>query len=191
LTSHLAQHLSSKPHNLKLATLSLDDIYPPHSGLQEIKERHPNNRLLEGRGSPGTHDLELGVILEGLQKINGGQSREVVRPIFDKSLHSGEGDRMDPSPSANPENFVSGPLDVVIEGWCIGFSSISSSEMRQRWDGMSDDIQRWCKMHHVQRVNEMLEAYEALWAFIDVLVQVPADSHPPSSLPRISLCLVS
>jgi len=186
LTSLLARQLSSKPHNLKLATLSLDDIYPPHSGLTEITQRHPGNRLLAGRGLPGTHDLELGInILEGLQDINYSRSSEVqvVLPIFDKSLWSGEGDRLCPSPTVNADKFIRGPLDVVIiEAWCIGFSSVSSSELEQRWGRMGEEIQSWCKLHHVQVVNEMLVGYEPLWAFIDVLIQI----NPPTPTSGVS-----
>jgi len=49
LTSLVSAHLSSPPHNLKLATLSLDDLYLPHPQLRELRARSNGNRLLEGR----------------------------------------------------------------------------------------------------------------------------------------------
>jgi D-glycerate 3-kinase len=174
ITSLLTQHLPSPPHNLKLATLSIDDLYLPHRKLRELKEQlYPGNRLLEGRGLPGTHDLEFGIgVLGRLKNINQGspEAPGVVLPVFDKSLHNGEGDRL-------PLNYhaTQGPLDIVIvEGWCMGFSSISSSTLRARWEGMDPEMKQWCGLGHVREVNRLLEAYEGLWAFFDVFIQVLA-----------------
>jgi D-glycerate 3-kinase len=172
ITALLAQHLTSTPHNLKLATLSLDDLYLPHTKLLDLKERqYPGNRLLEGRGLPGTHDLELAIdVLGKLKNINEVDSDdEVLLPVFDKSIHNGEGDRSPP----NPDLAIHGPLDIVIlEGWCLGFSSIDSSSLQERWEGMSEEMKGWCGLGHVMEVNGLLEAYERLWALFDVFVQV-------------------
>jgi D-glycerate 3-kinase len=176
ITSLLSKHLSAPPYNLKLATLSLDDLYLPHADLHALKELHPLNRLLAGRGLPGTHDLELGVsVLERLSMINNddelGEAGEVQLPVFEKSLYNGEGDRLPPS----PEHCVAGPLDVVlVEGWCMGFSSIHQQELNERWEGISEEMKRWCGLEHVMQVNEKLEAYEELWRFFDVFIQVGA-----------------
>ena len=178
ITSLLAQHLSSPPHNLKLATLSLDDLYLPHAKLRRLKEKlYPGNRLLEGRGLPGTHDLELGIdMLSRLKKIGEDESEcpGVVLPVFDKSLHDGEGDRLPP----NSDLAIRGPLDVVIvEGWCMGFSSISNSTLTTRWQEMtSEEMKMWCSMDHVREVNMLLDAYEGFWAFFDTFVQVILNS---------------
>ncbi|KIM81454.1 hypothetical protein PILCRDRAFT_821539, partial [Piloderma croceum F 1598] len=60
-----------------------------------------------------------------------------------------------------------GPLDVVLmEGWCVGFSAISSHELEERWEErVGAEMKVWCAVEHVGEVNEMLKVYEALWAF--------------------------
>ncbi|KAF9243149.1 hypothetical protein BU15DRAFT_86551 [Melanogaster broomeanus] len=103
LTSHLRSLLSEPPYMLSVAVLSIDDLYLPHAGLTALAEAHSPNRLLRGRGLPGTHD-----------RINGPEvgPAEVELPAFDKSLFDGEGDRV-----AHCE-VVRAPVDVVVlEGW--------------------------------------------------------------------------
>jgi D-glycerate 3-kinase len=185
LSSLLLNYLSSHPYNLKLATLSIDDLYLPYSGLQQLRNAHPRDRLLEGRGLPGTHDLALGrQVLDGLKRINDSEDEEkqVLLPIFDKSLHSGFGDRLPLTPTRSRN--LTGPIDIVLmEGWCVGFSTISQSELEQRWETMSEEMKGWCRAEHVMDVNERLEAYEELWKFFDVFIQVPLS---PFVLPVLS-----
>ena len=63
-----------------------------------------------------------------MQAINDSTST-VHLPIFDKSLCGGEGDRSTDTVS------VQGPLDVfILEGWSMGFASLSEDEIRQRYE---------------------------------------------------------
>jgi D-glycerate 3-kinase len=39
--------------------LSLDDLYLDHEGLVNIRTNNPSNQLLQARGQPGTHDIDL------------------------------------------------------------------------------------------------------------------------------------
>jgi len=119
-------------------------------------------------------------VLGRLKNINEGNSDdEVLLPVFDKSIHNGEGDRLPP----NPDLAIHGPLDIVIlEGWCLGFSSIDSSSLQERWEGMSEEMKGWCGLGHVKEVNGLLEAYERLWALFDVFVQI----KPPNPAPDVS-----
>ncbi len=49
-------------------------------------------------------------------------------PIFDKSLHGGEGDRI-------ASILVAPPLDIVIlEGWSIGFASLTKETLQSRYE---------------------------------------------------------
>lgn len=129
LTSHLHKQLSTSPHLLSVAVLSIDDLYLPHDGLASLARNHSQNRLLQGRGLPGTHDIELGnALLENIKKING-NSDELELPIFDKSLFGGEGDRLPHGKVIRP------PIDVfILEGWCVGFYPTSISLIEERWD---------------------------------------------------------
>jgi len=92
---------------LRIATLSIDDLYLPKEARQKLAEEvHP---LLATRGPPGTHDVALGErLLDALFK-----AQVTSIPRFDKSQDT----RADPS---QWEQFQ-GPADVVLfEGWCVG-----------------------------------------------------------------------
>ncbi len=92
---------------LKVATLSLDDLYLTRAERQALAaDVHP---LLATRGPPGTHDVALG--LATLDSLAGKGSTAL--PRFDKAAD-------DRSPLAAWPTF-DGPADVVLlEGWCLG-----------------------------------------------------------------------
>ena len=167
--------LSRPPHSLRVAVLSIDDIYHTHADLKLLAENNPRNPLWKGRGQPGTHDVSLGIrVLQALK-----QNKDAVEiPRFEKSLFHGEGDRL-PLDGTGP--IIVAPTDVVImEGWCMGFYPISSSELKQRWNDdwlsqrellqLSEHITG--NLECVQAVNEKLQSYVDLWSFFDVFVQV-------------------
>ena len=94
-------------HGLKVATLSLDDLYLPRADREILaRDVHP---LLRTRGAPGTHDVALGLsVLDGLA----GEGVTVL-PRFDKAL--------DDRAPVEPWPVVEGPVDIVLlEGWCLG-----------------------------------------------------------------------
>ena len=176
LTSRLHSLLGDLPYSLSVAVLSIDDLYLPHAGLIALAEAHPRNRLLHGRGQPGTHDVALGrAILTALKAINDTDGPgDVSLPVFDKSLFDGAGDR------AAEARVVRGPLDVVVlEGWCVGFYPVPRSEIEARWgrgvpglDGF--DMRGFVTLEDVLEVNAMLEAYVGWWQTLDAFIQVCA-----------------
>jgi len=92
---------------LKVATLSLDDLYLPRADRETLaREIHP---LLRTRGAPGTHDVALGLaVLDGLA----GEG-ETALPRFDKAT--------DDRAPVEVWPVVAGPVDIVLfEGWCVG-----------------------------------------------------------------------
>ena len=184
LTLILRTELSSPPHPLRVAVLSADDLYLSHAGLAALAREHPDNRLLHGRGQPGTHDRALGTrLLSELREINAPSAEDVpprtVRlPVFDKSLHGGEGDR---TPDDQwPE--VYGPLDVVLlEGWFVGFAPIEEAELDARYDAPDPlqglpreafDLQMFCRREDVREINGILYEYVAWWEQLDAFIQV-------------------
>ncbi|KDQ55219.1 hypothetical protein JAAARDRAFT_37747 [Jaapia argillacea MUCL 33604] len=188
LTSLLRQFLTSPPSGLSVAVLSIDDLYLPHDGLVRLAEEYPDNKLLKGRGQPGTHDVALGTkLLNDFKKINDPTSgnTSVTVPIFDKSLFGGEGDRL---PSGT---IVSPPLDVVIlEGWCMGFCPNTPEEIERRWkdEGSAKGLQKsvfdlrsYVRLEDALDVNERLRSYVGWWELLDVFIQIkPVDSSPYS-----------
>lgn len=68
-TSCLREQLGSLKDPVSVALLSIDDIYLPHEGLLAVAAAHPENPLLQGRGQPGTHDVDLGCALRYLTRL--------------------------------------------------------------------------------------------------------------------------
>lgn len=173
LTARVHTILTSKPYGLRVASLSLDDLYLPHSGLRHLASLYPENALWCGRGLPGTHDVQLAVNILG--KLSHGDLVEL--PRFDKSLHNGEGDRL---PIDGTGTLVQGLQDVVImEGWCIGFRASSVEEIEEKWGTVwMNECQKLnlppglVKKEDILAVNESLKRYEDIWAFFDTFVQV-------------------
>jgi D-glycerate 3-kinase len=92
---------------LRVATLSLDDLYLPRADRAALaRDVHP---LLRTRGVPGTHDVALGLaVLDGLA-----EQGQTALPRFDKAG--------DDRAAAETWPVVEGPVDVVLlEGWCVG-----------------------------------------------------------------------
>jgi D-glycerate 3-kinase len=141
---------------LKVAALSLDDLYLPRvERVALARDVHP---LLRTRGAPGTHDVALGLsVLDGLA----GEGVTAV-PRFDKALD-------DRAPvEAWPQ--VEGPVDVVLlEGWCLGARPQSPQALAEPVNALERDHDP----HGVWRahVNAALAGpYRALFSRLDLLV---------------------
>ncbi|KQY92511.1 kinase [Caulobacter sp. Root1455] len=141
---------------LKVATLSLDDLYLPRADREALaRDVHP---LLRTRGVPGTHDVALGLaVLDGLAGAG-----ETALPRFDKAS--------DDRAAIETWPLVAGPVDVVLfEGWCVGArpeppealaAPVNALERERDPDGT------W-RTH----VNAALAGpYRALFARLDLLV---------------------
>ena len=62
LNRELVKTLKSEPYNLSIVNISLDDLYLTNKEQNEVAEANAGNELLKYRGSPGTHDIELGEV---------------------------------------------------------------------------------------------------------------------------------
>lgn len=186
LTSLLPEVLAAPPHNLRLAALSLDDLYLPHAELTQLAAEYPDNKLLHGRGQPGTHDIPLGHgCLEALAGINASRGSAEL-PVYDKSKFSGKGDRSDEIVK------VDAPIDIVIfEGWATGFYSISEEDLSKTYEEAKKDPTGYAQarygydapfflshdMKSLLQINEKLKEYEdLLWKYIDCFIQLRPES---------------
>jgi D-glycerate 3-kinase len=188
LTKALQSELASPPRPLRIVILGLDDFYLPHSGLLAKAQEYPQNKLLQGRGQPGTHDLPLlcGVLRE-LEQCNGHDKAKVVLPLFDKSLNDGQGDRSKESIE------IDGRVDVVIlEGWCVGFYPLTEDNLQSKFQSLvsetteqldadetlAREIVRRYTLEDIRAVNTYLRGYaEKIYPFFSGFVQLA----PPSS----------
>ena len=182
LTNKLKNILSSAPHNLYIAVLSIDDLYLTHAGLKEVAASHPDNILLSGRGQPGTHDIPLGSrLLRDLRNINDSEGtddsvhRHIEIPVFEKSLFGGEGDRLS---GDNVGTIVKPPIDIVLfEGWCVGFCPVPDDVIDRRYEEPIPDIRDFLdikvfKKEHIKEINENLWAYVEWWSYFDCFIRV-------------------
>lgn len=145
-----------------------------------MRNSNPENKLLAGRGLPGTHDVVLGhKVLAEFKNINAQteKARTVQLPIFDKSLFAGEGDRSVETVT------VMASLDVVLfEGWSVGFCPLSDEELEERYtdatqarNGTDPNIPAF--LHHslkdLKTVNSLLRnTAEQLWGFFTVFIRL-------------------
>lgn len=137
-------------------SISIDDFYRTHQEQVRLAEKHPDNRYLEHRGYPGTHDIGLGE--DVLANLVSRDAREVAIPVYDKGAHGGRGDR-----AASPEwRRVRGPFDIVIlEGWLLGFRPSPVDEIEDR---------------DLELPNRYLAEYERWHRFFGAFVHLEAHS---------------
>lgn len=181
LTNQLGTELRTLYPKLNIVLFLMDDLYLTHEDQLALTTRSrkdmDDNKLLQGRGLPGTHDIELGADL--FSKLMNRNSElitnEVPIPFYDKGAFNGEGDR---SPECN-WNVVKTPVDVIIfEGWFNGFQPLSFDQLRVKYltsDINKSVIQRH-KMFHVEQVNENLKEYSKLWSLFDYFIYLETDS---------------
>ncbi|NJM18617.1 MAG: glycerate kinase [Richelia sp. RM2_1_2] len=134
-------------------SLSLDDLYKTYQARLILQQQDP--RLI-WRGPPGTHDVDLGINL--LDNIL--QRQNIVRvPRFDKSLHSGNGDR---AFFETVEN-----IDIVLfEGWFVGVKPINSAV----FNNPPLPIITVADKAFARDMNDKLHDYLALWQRLDSLI---------------------
>ncbi len=158
LSSALA--LVLKDRGLKVATLSLDDLYLSRALRKGLALGvHP---LLATRGVPGTHDVAFGgQVLEALKG-----NRETCLPRFDKAAD-------DPFPQSSWPR-VTGPLDVVLfEGWCVGARAQSERELAHPINTLEHDEDPGG--HWRAHVNAQLRGpYASFFSRLDLFVFLQA-----------------
>mmetsp|Transcript_873 Transcript_873/g.986 ORF Transcript_873/g.986 Transcript_873/m.986 type:complete len:300 (+) Transcript_873:1148-2047(+) len=181
LTNALGPQLRTLYPKLNIVLFLMDDLYLTHEDQLELTNRSrkymDDNKLLQGRGLPGTHDITLGTHLFSKLMDRSPQlaTKEISIPFYDKGAFNGEGDR---SPHCN-WNVVQNPVDVIIfEGWFNGFQPLSFDQLRVKYltsDLDKSVIQRH-KMFHVEQVNANLKEYAKLWSLFDYFIYLETDS---------------
>ena len=166
LTGALVQVLPEV--GLRGLTLSIDDFYLTRHEQIALAAKHPSNSLLQQRGYPGTHDIQLG--LKKLTELRAGLS-SVRIPCYDKSKHQGQGDRLPETEWTE----IQGPLDVVfLEGWMLGFAPVAESVIASH-AALQNDPQLCASFYEINRLLVQYQGwYEQLDAFIHL---IPQESH--------------
>ncbi|KAK2630443.1 hypothetical protein QTJ16_001263 [Diplocarpon rosae] len=169
LVSALAKILQEK-EGLQTLVCSIDDFYLSHSDQLALAARHADNPLVQHRGEPGTHDMELARELFGALK----EGRECAIPEYDKSRYNGQGDRV----PRERWRVVNRPGEtkiqvVIFEGWCVGFRALGEEEVKKKREGSSETLRKY-KLQDLLLVNKRLEEYEVLNSEFDAFIHIDA-----------------
>ncbi|MCB0384704.1 MAG: hypothetical protein KDD43_04865, partial [Bdellovibrionales bacterium] len=147
-------------------TISIDDFYLTRLELEQLAQENPTNPYLQMRGFPGTHDIGLGLeILTKLKAINKGE--EVWIPRYDKSAHSGKGDRRPKTEWAKAGSDI---RVVIFEGWMLGFRPFVGSN--------TSDVS-------LRKINSFLPEYEAWYRQLDSFIHLDATDENQVVLWRV------
>ena len=151
LSRFLVENFNSLGFNA--ITMSIDDFYLTNNDQQKLAKA-TNNKYLQQRGYPGTHDIDLGE--KTFESLLSGQNTLI--PRYDKSCFNGKGDR------ASKEQWlqVNHPQEIIIfEGWCLGFLPFDQHE-----DSTLNEI------------NENLKQYHRWVSFLEMFIYLkPQEIH--------------
>ncbi|KAL8337964.1 hypothetical protein RB598_006717 [Gaeumannomyces tritici] len=174
LVKALAETLQRR-EMLRTLVVSIDDFYLTHSAQLALAEAHPDNSLVQYRGEPGTHDIDL--LSTFFAAIREGRPTKV--PAYDKAAFNGLGDRVPESQWQTVNDSASGdpPVQVVIvEGWCVGFRALPDAEVEARWRAGGARTLHLHRLEHLRLVNDCLRRYDAaLTDALDAFVHVDAE----------------
>ncbi|KAF2469695.1 putative uridine/cytidine kinase [Lindgomyces ingoldianus] len=177
LVNTLCKTLRSPPHSLPTTVLSIDDFYLTHTAQVALAESQPDNRLVQHRGQPSTHDLTLGASVFAALK-----ARQPVKiPVYDKSQFSGQGDRAVESTWEEVNRRSDSSIDVVVfEGWCVGFRPLSDAEVEEKWTEARQGKFGETQLEHHQLqdllfINRALREYDVLTDSLHAFIHIDAE----------------
>lgn len=139
---------------LKVAPLSIDDVYKSYKDREILRAKDPR---LKWRGPPGTHDIDVAYNL--LKRIKESSKGPFNFPAFDKALFGGEGDRV--------AEIQRESVDIVLfEGWFVGMRPVHSEIIEKR----NDLFKTQEEIQFAKDMNEALKEYLKLWELLDDLI---------------------
>ncbi|KAI9745403.1 MAG: hypothetical protein M1818_000937 [Claussenomyces sp. TS43310] len=173
LVSALSATLRSQCH-LETLVCSIDDLYLTHADQTALAAHHASNPLVQHRGQPGTHDMELAAELFSALR----EGRETKVPQYDKSAIKGAGDRVPRS----KWDTINGPGQpkvrvVIFEGWCVGFRSLQEEEVERKWKACQNIGESRLRRHRLEDllfVNERLKGYDKMTETFEAFLHIDA-----------------
>ncbi|KAL8707887.1 MAG: hypothetical protein Q9220_007171 [cf. Caloplaca sp. 1 TL-2023] len=181
LVASIAHTLDQAPHHIRTVVISIDDFYLPHEEQKRLAADHPNNPLIQHRGQPSTHDLNL--VVSVLASLRAG--RESSIPVYDKSAFEGQGDRVPQSQWAKVDVYHERPVQLVIlEGWCVGFRALNDAILMDIWEEAAQHSihdTAYCgrlaynRQENIEFVNNALKGYDVVTDQLDGLIHLDAE----------------
>lgn len=180
--SSIVNEVTSELEKAGLRTIhfSLDDLYLTHREQLDLSAKHPANKLYKHRGLSGTHDMVLAkeIFQQLRESWTAPAHSKIDIPVYDKSLHSGQGDRKDKGEWRSVD--LSKPIRVVIfEGWSVGFRPLEPSVLSaqhksaQHTEPSLTNQSAEHSLEDVMDINNALRDYDAYFSgpqFFDGLV---------------------
>ncbi|KAI5460943.1 D-glycerate 3-kinase [Mariannaea sp. PMI_226] len=162
----------NKREGLVTLVCSIDNFYLKRDDQLRLIQRYPENRLVQVRGQPGTHDTNL---LRGFfQDICAGRKTKV--PQYDKAAFSGQGDRITSSRWEVVNDADHPKVQVILlEGWCVGFRPLSRKDLHEKWSNPSRTL-KLHKLEHLEYVNSQLEEYEVITNLLNSFIHLDAEN---------------
>lgn len=138
---------------------SLDDFYLTYDDQQALAKGNSQNKLLGVRGQAGTHDIKLAHnTLQQLKSANS-DSSDIALVRYDKSSHSGRGDRAHESAWQQ----VKGKVDVVLfEGWMLGFRPLLDQAAQKAGEDMV------AINNHLKKYPAAIDNFIDVWLVVKV-----------------------
>ncbi|KKY19788.1 putative uridine cytidine [Phaeomoniella chlamydospora] len=163
---------------LPTVVFSMDDIYLAHDDQLNLAKTYSDNPLLQHRGQPPTHDLQLGLsVFESLR-----YNKPTKIPQYNKAAFNGQGDRVPECEWEEVNNTASKIKVVLFEGWCTGFRPLDQSVLKQKWEeaikakqsGSYNGRLAYNRLEDLTVINQALKSYNALTDQLDALIHIDA-----------------
>lgn len=167
----------TKEHGLETLVLSIDDLYLTREEQDRLSRENEGNALVKFRGEPGTHDMTLARTM--FSSLLAGEPTLI--PSYDKSLHSGLGDRLPISQFRTVNGPDSPQVRVIIfEGWCVGFRSLPPAEVASKQEASTHfppGIYTTLPSHPLSSllfINEKLKDYDVMTDTFHLFIHIDA-----------------
>ncbi|APA05505.1 hypothetical protein SS1G_09946 [Sclerotinia sclerotiorum 1980 UF-70] len=171
----------TRDHGLETLVLSIDDLYLTREDQEKLARENKENKLVRFRGEPGTHDIPLANAL--FTSLLQSPPKTTHIPIYDKSLHSGLGDRSPNYHTVNNTAQNQKPIQIIIfEGWCVGFRSLPPTTISEKHQ-QSLSLPANSKIYTTLRdhplsslhfINQKLQAYDTLTNTFNIFIHLDA-----------------
>lgn len=155
--------LLTQEFNLSTIALSIDDFYLSKAARQQLS--HNNHPLLETRGVPGTHNIDLAKAT--ISQLQQGQIG-VYLPRFSKAIDD-----------VLPQNLwqsTTVPVDIIIvEGWCMGATAQNDIDLTlpvNELEREQDSNGNWRRYVNQQLKND----YREFFSLFDRWIMLKAPS---------------
>lgn len=105
--------------------------------------------------------------------LQGGKETKI--PMYDKSAHDGQGDRVSESLWKTKNGPGHPRIRVIIfEGWCVGFRSLSLEEIQARYAAPSTTLHKH-RLQDLLFINEKLKDYDVMTDAFDAFIHIDAE----------------